>query len=151
MSKFEPTILQGTPLAIARVSASRGSDMVANMLDGDRISRWSTAGPQRPGDELQIDLGTVRQVQGIETTLTGYVADFPRELTIELSQDGAAWTQAWAGSTAFLAYLAALNDPLNVPLRFAFESAQARYVRMRQSGRDDVYYWTITELKVTGR
>jgi glucosylceramidase len=114
------------------------------------VSRWSTGGPQRPGDELVIDLGTVHQVQGIETWLTGYVADFPRELTIDLSEDGTVWKQAWSGSTGFTAYLAALADPRNVPLRFAFDAAPARLVRMRQSSRDDVYYWTITELRVMG-
>jgi hypothetical protein len=147
---FESPRLSGGPLPVAAVRATRGTDVIANMLDGKRVTRWSTAGPQRPGDQVDIDLGAVKRVQGVETQLAGYVSDFPRELAIELSEDGVSWKPVWSGSSAFIAYLAALDDPLNVPLRFAFEATPARFVRLRQLSKDDIFYWTITELKVVG-
>jgi hypothetical protein len=142
--------LSGVPLHLAGVRATPGQDLVPNLTDGDRITRWHTGGPQGPGAELLLDLGGVREVQGVELQLGGYVADFPRELVIELSEDGAAWTPAWSGPTAFVAYLAGLEDPLLMPLRFAIGPAPARFVRLRQTANDPVYYWTIAELRLFG-
>jgi F5/8 type C domain len=140
----------GHPLSISGVRASRFQDLVPNMTDGNRVTRWSTGGPQEPGNEVTVDLGSVQHVEGLELQLAGYDADFPRLLTIDLSEDGTTWSQAWSGPTAFIAYLAALEDPLNLPLRIAFTQSPARFIRMRQSGRDPIYYWTITELRVYG-
>jgi F5/8 type C domain len=148
---YAPPEFSGHTLPISSVVASRFPDLVGNMTDGDRITRWHTGGPQDPGAQVTVDLGTVRQVEGLETQLSGYVADFPRELTIEASDDGVAWRQIWSGPTAFAAYLAALEDPLLVPLRIAVPSSQARFVRLTQTSRDPVYYWTIAELRIYGR
>jgi hypothetical protein len=140
----------GSLLPIASVYASRFHGLVPNMTDGDRVTRWATGGPQEPGDEVLVDLGSVKQIEGLEMQLGGYVADFPRALTIEVSEDGATWKQAWSGPTGFIAYLAALEDPLLVPLRISIGTSPARFIRLRQTDRDAVYYWTIAELHVYG-
>jgi hypothetical protein len=64
--------------------------------------------------------------------------------------DGSSWTTAWEGATALIAYSAALAQPLDVPLRLPFEARPARYVRLRQTAKDDTYYWSIAELRVYG-
>jgi hypothetical protein len=140
----------GPPLPIAAIRASLYQDLVANMSDGDRITRWHTGGPQGPTNELLVDLGSLHQVQGVEMQIGGYVADFPRELVIEVSEDGAVWRTAWTGPTAFVAYLAAVEDPLLVPLRFSLPPSSARFVRLRQTSRDPVFYWAIAELRLFG-
>jgi hypothetical protein len=140
----------GQPLPISSVVASRYQDLVVNMTDGDRVTRWHTGGPQS-ATQVTIDLGSVKQVAGLETQLSGYVADFPRLLMIEVSEDGVAWKQVWAGPTAFAAYLAALEDPLLVPLRIAVPASPARFVRLSQTSSDPVYYWTIAELRLYGQ
>ena len=80
----------------------------------------------------------------------GYVADFPRLLQIDISDDRNAWRTAWTGKPAFITYLAALEEPLTVPLRFPLAGASGRYVRLRQLSADPVYYWSIAELHVLG-
>ena len=142
--------LRGQPLAIAAITASLYQHEVGRMTDGDRITRWHTGGPQAPATELTVDLGSVRQITGVEQTLGGYVADFPRSLIVETSADGASWTPAWSGETAHLALSAALEQPLDIPLRFPVEPRPGRYVRLRQMGSDSTYYWSIAELKVVG-
>jgi hypothetical protein len=142
--------LRGAPLEIDAITASLYQDLVGRMTDGDRITRWHTGGPQDPTNEITVDLGTSRQVCGVEQEIAGYVADFPRTLTVETSVDGVSWSPAWAGDGAIVALTAALEQPLTIPLRFPFDARLARYVRLRQTGRDHTYYWSIAELRIYG-
>ena len=143
--------LQGEPLTIARITTSLYPDLVGHLTDDNRITRWHTGGPQAPTNELTLDLGATRQVTGVEQEIAGYVADFPRMLTIDTSTDGASWSTAWSGGTALLAFSAALERPLTVPIRSTFDSRPARYLKLRQRGTDKIYYWSIAELRVFGR
>ena len=142
--------IEGRPLHIARVTASLYQELVGSLTDGDRITRWHTGGPQAPTAELVVDLGAPQQVTGVEQQIAGYVADFPRALTVDTSVDGSSWSPAWSGGTAMIAFSAALEDPLALPIRSTFEPRLARYVRLRQTGSDDIYYWSIAELRVFG-
>jgi endo-1,3(4)-beta-glucanase len=136
-------------LPIASVSASHSTDRVGRMIDGDLISRWDTAGAQDPTSMVTIDLGAARQVEGVETLIGGYLADFPRALTIEVSIDGTMWEPAWQGEPALMTYISALETPRTVPLRFPINRT-ARHIRLRQTGADPIFYWTIAELHVYG-
>ena len=137
-------------LGIAGIRASTAEDRVSRMTDGDLITRWDTAGPQDPTNVVTIDLGAPKQIEGVETQIAGYLADFPRHLVVEVSEDGLSWSTAWEGDTALMTYVAALEIPRTVPLRIPVGNRRAQYVRMRQTGADRTYYWTIAELKVFG-
>jgi hypothetical protein len=142
-------VFSSPALPVASVNASHSNDRAGRMIDGDPVSRWDTAGPQMPNTVVTIDLGATRQVEGVETLIGGYLADFPRILTIEVSNDGATWQSAWQGQPALMTYLSALELPRTVPLRFPL-NRQARFVRMLQTGSDPVFYWSIAELHVYG-
>jgi hypothetical protein len=142
--------LPGRPLPIARITTSLYQELVRYMVDGDRITRWHTGGPQDPSNEITIDLGEPRKVSGVELDIAGFVADFPRALTIETSDDEASWVPAWSGGTALLTLSAALERPLDIPLRFPFEARPARFIRLRQTGTEGIYYWSIAEMRVYG-
>ena len=142
--------LRGAPLQIRAIAASLYQGLVGRMTDGDRVTRWHTGGPQDPTNEVTIDLGSPHQVSGVELEIAGYTADFPRMLTIDSSLDGASWSPAWSGSGALVALSAALEEPLTIPLRFPFDDRPARYVRLRQTGMDTTYYWSIAELSIYG-
>jgi hypothetical protein len=143
--------LPGGPLDIVRITASVYQDLAKNLTDGSRITRWHTGGPQDPTNELMVDLGTTRQVTAVEQVIAGYVADFPRKLTVDTSVDATSWSTAWSGGTALLAFSAALEQPLTLPIRSVFDPRPARYVRLRQTGTDEIYYWSIAELRVFGQ
>jgi hypothetical protein len=138
------------PLSLGGIRASLSQDRVNRMTDGDLITRWDTAGPQDPTNVVTIDLGASKQVEGVEMLIAGYLADFPRGLAVDVSDDGTSWAIAWAGEPALMAYVAALEMPRTVPLRVPLANRGARYIRMRQTGADRVYYWSIAELKVYG-
>jgi hypothetical protein len=145
----------GAVLPVSSISAfiPAGDDagVAGAMLDGNILTRWHTGREQRPGDSLTIDLGSVREVNGVEMLIGGYVADFPRQLSIATSTDGSAWGDAWTGGTAMTAFAAAIGDPLSVTLPFAFAARPARYVRLTETAAERVYYWSIAELRIRGR
>jgi hypothetical protein len=143
--------IDGQPLAIASISAAENAALVGAMTDGDIVTRWHAGREQRPGDSLTVDLGRSRPTHGAETLIAGYVADFPRRLSIDTSLDGRMWSPAWGGETAIMALSAALEDPLNVTLPFSFEPREARYVRFTQTGSERTYYWSVAELRILGR
>jgi hypothetical protein len=141
----------GEVLPIASIAAADNAGLVGSMTDGDILTRWHAGREQRPGDSVTVDLGAEHDVIGVEMLIGGYVADFPRRLTIATSADGVAWSDVWTGGTAMMAFGAALEDPLNVTLPFGFELRHARYLRFTQIGLEQIYYWSIAELRIRGR
>jgi hypothetical protein len=151
-ARIDPLVtVSGDLLPIVRISAVENAALVAAMTDGDILTRWDAGREQRPGDAITVDLGQAREVNGIEMLIGGYVADFPRQLSIETSLDGIAWSDAWQGGTAITAFAAALEDPRNVTLPFGFTTRTARYIRLTQTGSERIYYWSVAELRVRGR
>ena len=143
--------LGGDVLPIASFSAKYNEALLRNMVDGDLITRWHAGREQRPGDSMTVDLGSPGSVDGVEMLIGGYVTDFPRQLTIETSLDNERWSQAWNGNVAVMAMSAALEDPRQFTLPFAFESRPARFVRFTQTGTEDVFYWSVAELRIRGK
>jgi hypothetical protein len=143
--------IKGEPLSIAAIVADERAERVAAMTDHDIMTRWHVGRPQARGDTMTVDVGQPRAISGVELLIGGYVADFPRQLRIELSIDGQNWTETWSGPTALLALGAALDDPLASALPFAFEPRTARYVRLTEMAADPTYYWSVAELRVYGK
>ena len=100
------------------------------MTDRDRTTRWES-GPQTDRTAVEIDLGSVRTVAGVDLLLGPFVEDFPRGLIIEASEDGQSWRELWRGGSAGLAFVAAFEEPLDVPLRYRFPPTPARLLRMK--------------------
>ena len=142
--------VEGEVLPIASIAALDNAPLVGHMTDGDILTRWHAGREQQPGDSITVDLGRPRQVMGLQMLIAGYIADFPRELSIATSMDGVAWSNAWTGGTGMIAFAAALEDPLRVPLPFGFPPRQARYLRLTQYGQERIYYWSIAELLIRG-
>ena len=153
---FVPRSLQRTPpLRGSRIpftvsSASVNAALGPLMQDGNLFTRWHAGREQRRGDTITVDLGSSVEVEGVRMLIGGYTADYPRELQIELSDDGQNWITAWSGSPGLLALSGALDDPPYTPLSIALESRPARYVRFTQTGSEMTYYWSIAELQVLG-
>ena len=141
----------GEALPITSISAEFNAALVGNMIDNDLMTRWHAGREQRPGDAFTVDLGRVREANGVEMPIGGSVADFPRKLSIETSVDGLTWSEAWTGTTGVLALSAALEDPLTVTLPFEFQPRPARYVRFTQRDVEETYYWSVAELRIMGK
>jgi hypothetical protein len=132
---------------IASIRANIGADDVSNMTDGDLITRWSS-GPQMGSEIIWLDLGTPQDVAGIRLTLGPSDNDYPRELVIETSDDQDVWTEVWRGGGGAAAFSAALRRPTELSSIFDIGERRTRYIRLRQIGIDDTFYWSIAEIAV---
>lgn len=142
-----PSPVTGASVPIAALQANVNPDLLSALTDGDLTTRWHT-GPQRATHELTLDLGETRTVTAVVLSLGPYSEDFPRELAIDVSQDGHTWIPAWQGKGAGPTYLAAIRQPSALRLTLDLGRRPARFLRLRQLGEDRVYYWSVAELTV---
>jgi ABC-type tungstate transport system substrate-binding protein len=121
------------------------------LTDGNGWTRWDSASPQDGSETMTIDLGSIQRVDGLTLAIGPYLGDFPRVLAIDLSDDLQSWTMRWSGRGGAKAVVGGVHDPRMVPLSFGFPATSARWVRLRQLGKDPVDHWSIAELTVFGR
>jgi hypothetical protein len=133
------------PIAGARANAQDPGPAV----DGRVETEWHDGLTQQSGQWLIADLGEPRDVAGVTHALGEYARDFPRRLAIDVSLDALQWQTVWENPTAALAFLAAVRGPREAAMRIAFDPHRARYVRLRQTGKDE-HLWRIAELQVHG-
>jgi hypothetical protein len=138
---------EGARLSVASVSASCGEEAVALTRDGDPATRWH-CGAQMSDQDVTVDLGAIVTAGAVVPALGAFSNDFPRYLVVETSVDGAEWQEAWNGAVVRAVLAAELRDPSGIPLTVSFAPRPARYVRLRQIGRDETWYWSIAELEV---
>jgi hypothetical protein len=138
---------EGDALPIASVSASCEMSKAPLALDGDIVTRWE-CGPQRAGQAITADLGTVATVGQVIPAIGQYETDYPRRLIVETSVDGSRWAPAFDGNTLAQAFEALVRDPHMARMVIPFTPRPARYVRLRLASNDDVWYWSIVELEV---
>jgi hypothetical protein len=124
-----------------QVSASRsaGDAPPANAIDGNREKRWGTGGPMREDDWFQIDLGETKTVYRVILDAARSGSDFPRQVRVDYSLDGESWT----GPIGATEGTRAVTPIVLLP-------TQARYLRIRQTGSHDTYWWSIYDIKVFG-
>jgi hypothetical protein len=139
----------GRRLRAESISASCSPDLVPAMSDDDRRTHWQ-CGPQTADQSVTVDLGGMFPVGAVVPALGAYPTNAPRELIVELSPDANAWEPVWRGAVTSQAIAAGLADPTRLPLTVMFEPRNARYVRLRQVGRDATWYWSVAELWIIG-
>ncbi|MCE2513572.1 MAG: discoidin domain-containing protein [Acidobacteria bacterium] len=142
-----PAPALGERLPVVGAAASENEALVDYAIDRAHGPRWTT-GPQAPGQWLRLELDASRAVGGV--VLWGSLGmEFPRRLRVETSRNGRTWEVAWEGPTELPVLRGALRDP-RAPLTIAFAAAPARYVALRQTGRDPSFAWSVTEVDVHG-
>jgi hypothetical protein len=139
----------GTPLRPALIRANVNPNMVLLMVDGDVTTRWES-GPQGAGMRVDVELGSVQTVMGVDLTLGRFVEDFPREMVIEISEDGQQFREVWRGTSAGRAVISSFDIRGTVPMQYRFDPAPARILRMRLTTDDEIYFWSIAEMKIVG-
>jgi hypothetical protein len=120
--------------------------------DGKMSTRWTTDRPQVPGAYFQIDLGQMEEVGRIRVLVGDSVNDFPHGYSIRYSADEQTWTSLnsimtpvsihWTGETL-------LKGGQN--LDFIFPSTSMRFLQIVNTGKDEVYFWSIHEVEIYKR
>jgi hypothetical protein len=137
----------GTPVHIKSVSAVPNQTAAPRVLDGDLTTTWWSGDVPTQSAEMTIELDTVTHVEQVVLALGIYGTDFPRDLRIDVSADGAAWETAWAGRPALEAYYAAIRHPREIPIVIPMRRDGVRFIRLRQLELSK-FAWGIAELQV---
>ncbi|HZI80385.1 MAG TPA: discoidin domain-containing protein [Vicinamibacterales bacterium] len=144
-SKEAPPHSNAAAVHIANASASCPSAAAA--VDGDPATRWA-CGEQRGIEWFLADLGApVTGVSAVRYVMGESYREFPRRLVVETSIDAVTWDPAWDGDVIGPTIEGSLQNPLTAPATLPFTPRRARYVRLRQTGKDTVG-WALPELSI---
>jgi beta-glucosidase len=117
-------------------SATGGTDVAANMIDGNTATRWSTGTPMVNGQTVTVDLKSAQTFDQITMDSAGSTNDYARGYQVFVSNDGATWGTAVATGTGTAALVTS-----------TFANQTARYIKIVQTGSASSW-WSIAELNV---
>lgn len=110
-------------------------DPLANMVDDDETTRWSSGKGQADGMSLTVDLGSEQNFTELSLDVGQSTGDYLRSYRVQISDDGASWQSVARGPGRTGEMIIALPE------------TTARYVRI-SSGGDSNSWWSITELNL---
>lgn len=116
-------------------SATASSGTASRALDGSGTSSWSTGGNQNGGEWFRLDLGARTLFNRLELDNTATPGQYARGLTVEVSDDGAAWKNVASQPG---------TDGLTT---VRFSPQVARYVRLTQTG-SAATPWSFSEVNL---
>lgn len=117
---------------VRRVSSNAYNEGIAALSDGDLATRWFTNRPQALGDYVMLEFGKAVEYDSIRLLFTDSFDDYPRDLSVSISEDGVNWTQM----------------PISGQYQFEAKPKPYRYMKLQLNGWDDTYWWTIFELQL---
>ncbi|MET0426800.1 MAG: glycoside hydrolase family 30 beta sandwich domain-containing protein [Actinoplanes sp.] len=114
-------------------TASVAGEGVANAVDDDASTRYSTGTAQQPGQWLQVDLGRVQPVRQLVFDTGASIGDAPRGYAVTASADGVHWSAVRAtGASQFV----------TADLR----GRPVRYVRITLTTASDSW-WSVADVR----
>jgi hypothetical protein len=122
----------------ATASATNGSDVPGNAIDGSLATRWSTGTPQVSGQSLQLDMATAQAMVGIKMDSGSSTSDFARGYQIFATNDTTNWGAAIASGTG-------TSSVISV----SFPQTTDRFLKIVLTGSAS-NWWSIAELTVFG-
>jgi hypothetical protein len=141
------TGVAGQRIPIRQLRSECSTMYLGAINDRDEDTLWQCA----LTDERQpliADLGTSATVGAVVTSIGTQFWLYPREVTIETSEDGQTWLPARSGSVRHDVIVAGLRDPGVLRIVLGFSPRQARYLRLRGTAGEPQFPWTIAELEV---
>jgi hypothetical protein len=112
-------------------NVTSGADNLLMALNADAADRWSTRALQQPGMWFEIDLNSIRLVNGLTLDNAASPNDYPRGYIVRVSTDRQLWDEV------------ARNPNNTQALNINFSPRCARYLRIEQTGRADQFWWSI--------
>jgi hypothetical protein len=91
---------------------------------------WPAVIRHAPNNYLDIDLGAARVVRAIGFPLRSRFAELDRRISVEGSLEGTRWLTMWEGWTGAPSLAAAIQNPLEAPVRLPIADLTARYLRL---------------------
>jgi hypothetical protein len=119
----------------ASASHTHSSVTPAEGVDSSLDTRWITGVGIAPGMWYAVDMGLTYRFNAI--THTSNATDYPSAFDLEISRDGMAWEKILSGAGG--------PNATNVVLA---EAAEARYVRISNTGAARGDWWSIFDLNI---
>ena len=139
------------PTSTLRVRASHAPDRVPLMIDGNRDSRWLSAGRQTGREWIEVELGAPRNVARLRMqTAERSFGDYPRELAIEVVEPTGIRT-LFRGSVLPHFGRGLLANHAYPDIDVVLPENRASVIRLRQLGTTDELFWSIHELSLWER
>ena len=139
------------PRTAMRTRSSHSPDRLPLLFDGNRDSRWLSAGRQTGREWIEIELDGPRDVGHVRMqTAERSFGDYPRELTIEAVEPAGTRT-LFSGSVLPHFARGFLVDHAYPIIDVALPPNRARVIRLRQGGVTDELFWSIHELELLER
>lgn len=137
------------PLAAGSLAASHGPERLRFAVDGDPNTRWMSLRPQSGGEHITVEFAEPVAVAHVRLGLeTRSFQDYPRHLVVEGTLDGHGFAPLYDGSVVPQFVLGAVDSRRYVHVDLALPPTPVRALRLRQTGRDERYYWSINELEL---
>lgn len=133
--------------SIIKASALFKSTDAALALDQNLDTRWGSGAPQAPGMTFELGINNNRELRGFEYDLGKWYHDYPRGLKVERELVGGAIEPLCeVPDYQDLHYL------LDGENRFAcyFTSRPTKRLILTQTGQDQVFDWSIAEIRLFG-
>ncbi len=122
------------PKAVWRVTTSEKPEDAARTIDGKTETGWQTAGDQKPGQWIQIELPQETTLNGLRLDQWKSPDDWPKRYRMDVSLDGTKWTRVEERS----------GMP-GVTENF-FTPTSARFVKVTLTGAQRGKRWSVYEL-----
>ena len=137
------------PLSAEHLNASHGSDRLPFAVDGDPATRWMSLRPQSGDEQIRVGFSSPTAVVHVRLGLAvESFQDYPRHLVVDGSVDGHTFSPLYDGSVVPQFVLGAVDSRRYVMIDVALPPRPVRVLRLRQTGRDDRFYWSINELQL---
>ena len=131
--QFSGAALSRTGWVASTNSASTGSDVPANALDGNLATRFSTDQLQAPGLRFEVRHGLpVQTFNELVMESPNSATDYARDFSVQVSNDGVTWSHV-ANCTG--------TGPYEV---VSFPAQTAQYVRVVLTSSTS-FWWSIDE------
>ena len=112
------------------------TDVLANMLDGDTDTRYSSGTGQAPGQWVAVDMGQAQTFDTIALNSGSSTGDYARSADVEVSSDGSTWTK-----------VASISSDGQQIEAITFAPQTARYIKVVNTGTSG-NWWSIAEFTV---
>jgi hypothetical protein len=132
------------PLSPASLRASTSAEALPLAVDGELDTRWATHGPQRPGTWFEVRFDEPVALAWAALSVGDYRLDHPRGLEVRIEDGDGAWrTIASSARDPGLGYWLQGGR-----LELDLGGARASALRFVQTGVDEVFDWSIAEVRV---
>ncbi len=134
-----------------KINSNYSSDKCLFAVDSRLETAWSS-GPQAQKPDMIFDVDFGQDCEVCKIRIVPWGNDYPRELSVQVSDDGLSWRTLWRQDDFRLSWENGQPRFLYWERYFTvvFPATRTRYIRLKQTGKDDNRLWSMKDLRMYG-